>query len=155
MKKELTAALREYAQSIEAFYKGQYRDEMFLEGSRHLLPSDCRQALVPLEALDKMEQKELAAAVHLFGKALQIQPHLTGVIREFLRILGNDTGNPAETAGAEFQELAVQMKEALGLMVRNGQYQQAMSVVSQLLPLLPEDMELLKLQQQLLDKSQR
>ena len=37
-------------------------------------------------------------------------------------------------------------------MIDQGQYGEALSVISQLLPLLPEDMELLKLQQRLLGK---
>ena len=152
MKKELTETLREYAGCIKAFYQGQYREELFSAKSRYLLPADCRQALVFLEALENMEQGRLAEAVRYFGTALQIHPCMTGVIREFLRLLGNSAGNPGQTASAEFQGLATQMKMALGAMVQSGQYQQAMSVLGQLLPLMPEDMELLKLHQQLLER---
>lgn len=152
MRKELTDTLREYAGCIQAFYGEIYREELFSRESRYLLPADCRQALVLLDAVENMEQGNLAEAVRLFGTALQIHPRMTGVIREFLRLLGNDGGNPGQSAGAEFQGLAVQMKAALGAMVQTRQYQQAMSVLAQLLPLMPEDLELLKLHQQLLEK---
>ena len=42
------------------------------------------------------------------------------------------------------------MKEALRAMIDGGRYQEAMSVLPQLLPLLPDDMELMKMQQVLL-----
>ena len=45
------------------------------------------------------------------------------------------------------------MKAALNGMVQRGQYKEAMSVLSQLLPLLPNDMELLKLWQLLLSRT--
>ena len=152
MKKELISTLREYAKCILAFYRGIWQESLFSRESRHLLPPDCRQALTLLDALENMEQGCMAEAVRLFGKALQIHPGMTGVIREFLRLLGNATANPAQTAGAEFQGLAVQMKTALASMMQSGQYSQAFSVVTQLLPLLPEDMELLKLHQHLLSE---
>lgn len=150
MKKELIEALREYAECIESFYEIQYHEEMFSDKSRHLLPVDCRQAFVVLDALEKLDQKQPAEAVRLLRTVLRLYPQMTGVIREVLRLLTHEVENPAETAGAEFQTLAAQMKEAVKGMIEQGQYQEALSVVSQLFPLLPEDMELFRLHQQLL-----
>ncbi len=150
MKTELMKALREYAECIVAFYQMQYYKEMFSDKSRHLLPVDCRQTLVVLDALEKLDQKQPAEAVRLLRTALKLYPQMTGVIREVLRLLTHEVENPAETAGAEFLGLAVQMKEAVKGMMEQGQFQEALSVVSQLFPLLPEDMELLRLHQKLL-----
>ena len=75
---------------------------------------------------------------------------MTGVVREVLRLLKNEIDHPAPAAGPEFEQLAAQMKAALSAMLQAGQYQEATSVLTQLLPLLPNDMELLKIQQQLL-----
>lgn len=152
MKKELLEALREYASSLETFYRMQYYERMFSEKSRHLLPVDCRQALVVLDALDKLEQKKPVEAIRLFRTVLKMYPKMTGVIREVLRLISHETENPAETAGTEFQGLAIQMKMALQGMMGQGQYKEAMAVVTQLLPLLPEDMDLLKIHQKLLEK---
>ena len=79
---------------------------------------------------------------------------MTGVIREVLRLLKNEAEHPLPAAGAEFEQLAVQMKAALKGMIEGGQYTEAVSVLSQLLPLLPGDIELLKMQQMLLRKTQ-
>ena len=75
---------------------------------------------------------------------------MTGVVREVLRLLKNEIDRPAPAAGPDFEQLAAQMKAALSAMLQAGQYQEATSVLTQLLPLLPNDMELLKIQQQLL-----
>lgn len=95
---------------------------------------------------------DLAETVKLFRQVLKIYPQMTGVIREVLRLLKNEAEHPAAAAGAEFDQLAVQMKAALKTMIQNGQYPEAMSVLTQLLPLLPEDMELVKMHQCLLEE---
>ena len=153
MKEELLKALGKYCQCIRAFYKGQYQETMFEEKSRYLLPSDCRMALTVQDALEHWTQGKLTETVRLFRQALKIYPQITGIIREVLRLLKNETAGPPQTAGAEFEQLAVQMKAALNGMVQRGQYKEAMSVLSQLLPLLPNDMELLKLWQLLLSRT--
>ena len=123
---------------------------MFEDSVRYLLPADCRMSLAVLEALDSWKQGNPSETVRLFRQILGFCPQMAGVIREALRLLKNELDHPAPAAGPEFEQLAFQMKAALKTMIQNGQYQEAMSVLSQLLPLLPDDMELLKLQQQLL-----
>ena len=150
MKAELLNTLEEYAGCIYDFYQKQYREEIFEEALRSLLPADCRMSLVILEALENWKEGMLAETVRLFRQTIQINPQMTGVIREALRLLKNEMNHPTPTAGPEFDQLAIQMKDALKAMIENKQYTEAMSVLNQLLPLLPNDMELLKIQQRLL-----
>ena len=150
MKKAFLENLEKYALCIHSFYKSQYQSSMFEESFCHLLPADCRMSLAVLEALDSWKQGNPSETVRLFRQILSFCPQMAGVIREALRLLKNELDHPAPAAGPEFEQLAFQMKAALKTMIQNGQYQEAMSVLSQLLPLLPDDMELLKLQQQLL-----
>ena len=153
MKKAFLENLEKYALCISSFYRGQYQEAMFEDSASHLLPPDCRMSLAVLEALDHWKKGNLAETVRLFRQVLGIYPQMTGVIREALRLLKNELDYPAPAAGPEFEQLALQMKAALKIMLQNGQYQEAMSVLSQLLPLLPSDTELLKLQQQLLART--
>ena len=150
MKGELLEALEAYAQCIQSYYEGQYQASMFEESSCSLLPADCRMALAILEALENWKQGKLADTLRLFRTALKIYPQMTGVVREVLRLLKNEIDHPAPAAGPEFEQLAVQMKAALKAMIQAGQYHEAMPVLTQLLSLLPNDMELLKIQQLLL-----
>ncbi len=150
MKESFLENLEKYALCISSFYRGQYQEAMFEDSVRYLLPADCRMSLAVLEALDSWKQGNPSETVRLFRQILSFCPQMAGVLREALRLLKNELDHPAPAAGPEFEQLAFQMKAALKTMIQNGQYQEAMSVLSQLLPLLPDDMELLKLQQQLL-----
>ena len=125
---------------------------MFENNFRHLLPADFRMASAVLEALDNWRQGNLAQTIRLFRQIIGIYPEMTGVILEALRLLKNEIDHPAPAAGPEFEQLAVQMKAALETMLAGGQYAEAMSVLTQLLPLLPNDTDLIKLHQQLLSK---
>ena len=150
MKQKLLETLEAYAKCIQSFYQELYQDTMFDARFHSLLPADCRMALAVLEALEDWKQGKLADTLRLFRTALKIYPQMTGVVREVLRLLKNEIDRPAPAAGPEFEQLAAQMKAALSAMLQAGQYQEATSVLTQLLPLLPNDMELLKIQQQLL-----
>lgn len=152
MKAKIYSGLRAYSQCVVDFYKMQYRDEIFERENRLILSEECRFALLALEALDDMEKGEMAKAVRAFRDALRIYPNMTSVVNEIIRYLKQDMNHPPVNAGTEFEQLAVQMKEALRGMIQAGQYEQASPVVEQLLPLLPEDLELLKMRQAILSR---
>ena len=142
--------LKKYSGSVLRFYQIQYRDEMFSNIARILLPKDCRFSLFVWEALEKMEQGKFPEAVRLFRTALRLYPKMTGVIREVIRQMTARVETPAMNTGAEFQMLAGQMKEALKAMIEKQQYAEALPIILQLSPLLPEDLELLRMRQNVL-----
>ena len=88
----------------------------------------------------------------MFRLALKCYPVMTGVVQEAIRWMKNRLENPAPDAGEEFRILAGQMKQSLSTLVEQRQYVQALSVMQQLCPLLPEDLELLRIRQQLFTK---
>ena len=123
--KALMDALNEYFQCVQDYYRAQYRDDMF-EGERlSLLPKDCRFALMAQDALAKIDEGASAEGARLFTETI---------------------------AGAsdEFAQLAVQMKEAVQGIIANRQHKEALAVIEQLLPLLPNDLDILKLRQKAL-----
>lgn len=146
----MVCALKEYSGYILQFYRIQYRDEMFSEEKRTLLPKDCRFALFVWEALGKMEHAEFLEAVRLFRRALKFYPSMTSVVREAIRHISQKADLPVQNTGEEFQMLGRQMKEALRTLVDNGQNAEALQVILQLSPLLPEDLELLRMRQKVL-----
>ena len=146
----LMDALSEYCQCVLRFYQGQYRKELFNEERYSLLPWDCRFAILAAEGLRNLEKRCFPEAVRRFRSSLQYYPGMTGVLHEVIRLMARQADNPASNTGAEFQALAVQMKEALKVMLEKGQYTEAMSVAKQLSSLLPDDLELLRLRQNIL-----
>ena len=147
---KLMKTLSEYTETILLFYKMQYRDEMFRQENQNFLPRSCRFAFLLSEAIQKMEHMEYEKAVHLLHSALFLDPEMTGVISEVVREISGRTKNPMLNTGTEFQMLAKQMKAALKKMLKNKQYQDAQPIVTQLLQLLPEDLELLRIRQKLI-----
>ncbi len=146
---KLMKTLSEYAETILSFYKMQYRDEMFRQENQNFLPRSCRFACLLSEAIQKIEHMEYEKAVHLLHSALLLNLEMTGVISEVVREISGKIKNPMLNTSAEFQMLAKQMKAALKTMLINKQYQDAQPIVTQLLQLLPEDLELLRIKQKI------
>ena len=127
-----------------------YKEEFVEESNRGLLPVECRFAFFAREALEQLSGGQMIQAVKSFQKALLVYPKLSGVIRELLRQLQKGQSiQTAQTENPEFQQLAVQMKAAVNIMLDNRQYQEAATIMAQLTQLLPDDLELLKLRQKL------
>lgn len=147
---ELTETLGAYCQCTLDFYKGQYREELLKEEQQYLLPKELQFALTAGKALERMEENEMAEALRLFRQAIHGYPPMTGVARELIRKVRKDMDRPAVKAEGEFLQLSLQMKTAVKGMLEAGQYQNALSVTEQLLTLLPEDLELLRIRQGLL-----
>lgn len=115
-----------------------------------LLPQNCRFAVLVSEAVQKLEEKAYAQAARILCSALRLDTEMTGVLNEFSRLITEKMKNPVQDAGGEFLALAEQMKSALGTMLQNRQYEEALSIITQLSPLLPGDLEILRIKQEVL-----
>ena len=91
--------------------------------------------------------------MHLLGEAYHIRPDMTGVITELFRQAARRLDDPALRAGEEFLQLAAQMKGMLHTLMETGQNPQAEEIMNQLLPLMPEDLELIHARQELIRRS--
>lgn len=117
---------------------------------RAFLPAKCRFAQITLKAMEEFRQEKTAEAVRLLGVAYHTCPDMAGVIIEVFRQAARRTDNPALHAGAEFSQLAAQMKGMLHALMEGGQNPQADEILNQLLPLMPEDLELIRVRQELI-----
>ena len=153
MWEELTGMLESYCQCILAFYKSQYKSEMFEEKSCVFLPGECRFAMTALDALNRLERGTPTEAVHLFRTCIKIFPSMTGVLTELLRQALRRIHDPALQAAEEFFRLAGQMKGTLSTLLEAGQTVQAAGILDQLLPLMPEDVELIRMRQELIRRT--
>ena len=150
MQDKLTEAFEAYCGSIIRFYQLLYQEDVFDEKKREQLPEECQFALFACEALGEINNMDYPVAVRLFRLALRKYPAMTGVINELIRQMNKSLDNPAQNAGNEYQQLAVQLKSALSTLAEQGKYTEAMSILPQLVSLLPEDLELLRIKQRLL-----
>lgn len=148
--KKFIDTLSEYAETILSYYKIQYRDEIFHQDNLKIFPCSCRFAFLISEALQKLESMEYEKAICLLHSALLLDSEMTGVINELVCEIAEMVNTPVYSPDSEFQILAKQMKETLQKMLDNGQYTEAFSIASQLAPLIPDDLELLRLRQKIL-----
>lgn len=142
--------LEAYCLCILEFYKGLYRDELFAEGTKGILPADCRGAQTALMALEKLKQQQMAEAIRLFGEVFHTNLSMTGMVTELFRQAVRRMDDPALGAGLEFRQLAGQMKAALHALMTQGQLAQAGEILNQLLLLMPEDMEIIRIRQEII-----
>ena len=152
MQDQLTEIFDEYCRYIIRFYQLLYQKNMMDEKKREQLPEECQFAFLAIEALEDIKNMEYPSAVRLFRLALRQYPAMTGVINELIRQMGKHLDNPAQNAGKEYQKIAAQLKEVLSALTEQGKYAEAMSILPQLVSLLPEDLELLRIKQRLLKK---
>lgn len=150
MQDKLPEAFDDYCRYIIQFYQLLYQEDMFDKKKREQLPEECQFAFLACEALDEINNMDYPTAVRLFRLALRKYPAMTGVINELIRQMNKSLDNPAQNAGNEYQQLAVQLKSALSDLAEQGKYTEAMSILPQLVSLLPEDLELLRIKQRLL-----
>ena len=147
---ELIDILQEYVQCIHTYYKRQYRDEFLGNENEVLLPKEYHFAILVSDTLEKIRCEDYLGAIRLFRTALPLDTSMTGVITELIRYMMKKVEHPHTNAGIEFEGLAKQMKSALNIMFGKKQYTEALSILPQLVSLLPEDLELLRMKQRLL-----
>jgi glycosyltransferase involved in cell wall biosynthesis len=147
---ELIQTLEDYCLCIMEFYKGLYREEMFEGKNISCLPKECRFAATVLEALEKLEQMQMPEAVRLLSDAIHVKTDMWGVVTELFRQAARRMDDPALQAGDEFLNLAGQMKETLYTLLDAGQTAQASQILKQVLPLIPEELELIWIGQELI-----
>lgn len=147
---ELIDILQEYVQCIHTYYKRQYRDEFLGNENEVLLPKEYHFAILVSDTLEKIRCEDYLGAIRLFRTALPLDTSMTGVITELIRYMMKKVEHPHTNAGIEFEGLAKQMKSALNIMFEKKQYTEALSILPQLVSLLPEDLELLRMKQRLL-----
>ncbi len=140
--------LKEYCQCILDFYRGLYKEEWLSEENTGFLPMEYRFARITLKALEELRAGQIVEMVRLFGDSLHIYPKMTGVVIEFIRQAACKMNDPAQNADTEFLQLAGQMKEALHTLLATGQTVQAAAILEQILPLLPQDLELIRYRQE-------
>lgn len=147
---ELESLLDEYCKTINSFYKEQYHKSMFSDRNKHLLPKDYQFASLAYASLEKIKQKNFPEAIRLLRSSLSFKPEMTGAVNEVIRQMKNQADDPSRDAAGEYQSLAIQLKQAVSSLINQGMYQEAFSTLPQLTALLPADLELLRIKQNLL-----
>lgn len=150
---EMTTDLETYCLCTIEFFRCLYREELFHEEICSFLPAEWHFAQTTLKAMDSLRQGQITESVRLLGDAFRICPDMTGIVTELFRQASRRLNDPALHADPEFLNLAGQMKKTLHTLLETNQTTQASRILAQLLPLMPEDLEFIRIRQDLIRRT--
>lgn len=130
-----------------------YNEKILRNPEHYALPFQYKFAFIIKNILENLEHKRYADCIPLLKKALQMYPDMTVVIKKLSRYLEEKMSASGPAVSEEFAALGRQVKQVLCGLMENKQWQEAYGVVNQLAALLPEDLEVLKLKQEILRQS--
>ena len=146
----LISMLDSFCEAVLHYYTSLYREEYFEGDMLFCLPSICQFGVAIRETLDMIEKENWQDAIKGLRTALDIHPGLSVLIKRLLDHVVMQSKETPQKAGGEFEVLGRQIKEVLGGMIERREYVQAEPIMEQLLTLLPDDLEVLKMKQVML-----
>lgn len=149
----LVSTLGTFCRILSDYYRSLYREENFEGDNVFRLPAICQFGIAIQDTFEKIENENWGDAVKGLRKALDIHPGLSVVIKRLLDHVIEKSEEASRKKGEEFEALSVQIKQALRGMIERQEYCQAEPVIAQLLSLLPNDMEVLKMKQIMLQNA--
>lgn len=139
-----------YCESVIADAGMLYRKEILEDPDSYMLPAKYKFAVRIKETLGLIENGRIVECVPLLTEALHICPQMSGAVSHLTRYLNELIKNPPRPISEEFLSLGGQVKQMLFGLMENKQWNEAYGVSTQLVSLLPEDLEVLRLKQEIL-----
>lgn len=146
----LLELLEDYCKSIISDTTRIYRDEILNDLDSYILPAQYKFAVRIHNALQLIANGNYAECIPLLTEALHLCPQLSIAVSGLTKYLTEKVANPPQPVSEEFKILGAQVKQMLYGLMENGQWADAYGVNAQLLALLPDDLEVLRLKQNIL-----
>lgn len=142
---ELKVCLERYTKVVIDYYKNRYQEEMKREENRYLLQMEYAFALYYQESC-----QEGFDQIECLKKAKESYPRMLVVVKRYMEYLLQEYDKKQRAGNEEFQQLGAQVKLQIKQMMKQNQYEGALPILMQLLSLMPNDLELLRLKQKIL-----
>ena len=142
--------LHQYCESVILDAETLYRPEVLADPETYAIPSQYRFAVAVCDALSAIDRGNLTDSGPLLKAAIQIYPKMSAAVNQLLRSLEEQIYLSSHTVPEEFTTLGDQIKQVLHELIENEQWEEAYGVTSQLIPLLPDDLEVLRMKQEIL-----
>ncbi len=146
----LLELLGKYCESVISDARMIYRDDLLNTPDSYILPAQYKFAMRIKDVLQLMENDNYGACIPLLTEALHLYPQLSIAVSGLTKHLNEKIKNPPHPVSAEFELLGGQVKQMLHGLIGNGQWEEAYGVNAQLISLLPDDLEILRLKQEIL-----
>ncbi len=146
----LLELLQEYCESILSEAKTLYKEEILSNPDYYALPSRYKFAFAIKTILVELADKSYDGCIPLLAKAVHALPEMAYVVKKLSIYLEEKLQSPSQPVSAEFEALGRQIKQVLQGMIAAGQWAEAFGIAEQLISLLPDDLEVIKLKQEIL-----
>lgn len=147
---ELIELLRQYCDSVRMEAETIYKEEIIADPDFYALPCRHRFALLMGKVLNYLADENYGECIGILGKAIRAYPQMAMVLSRLSEYLEEKMKAPRQPVSEEFSALGNQVKQMLLGLMESGQWQQAYGVSEQLAALLPGDLEVLKLKQEIM-----
>lgn len=142
--------LDEYCKSVRKESEMLYCDKVLKGRDSYAAPVQYRFAIRVEEALRLINSGNIADSISLLSAALHIYPQMSAAVSHLTRYLNEKIRTMGQPVSEEFRMLGGQVKQVLYGLIESGQWAEAKGVIHQLAALLPEDMEVLRLKQEII-----
>lgn len=139
-----------YAESGLVYYQNFYNQELFEGDAVKYLPEKCRFLLLLWDAEVYFSEGNYTECIRRLSEALVLRPEAPALIERILVRVQKEISKSGQLQGSEIQALGVQLKKAAGDLIEAGQYAEAWKIVAQLMQIMSEDLELIKMKQKIL-----
>ncbi len=146
----LLELLADYCKSIHKEAKTLYREEILAIPDYYALPSRYKFVFMAEKVLELLEQGKYSDCISLLRKAIHTYPDMSVVIGCLSDYMEEKMKEPPKPVSEEFTILGNQVKQVLLGLVANEQWGEAYGVADQLLALLPGDLEVVKIKQEIM-----
>ncbi|MCI8723501.1 MAG: hypothetical protein HFH16_07300, partial [Ruminococcus sp.] len=142
--------LEQYCESVLTDAETLYRSEVLADPETYAIPSQYRFAVIVRDALSIINHGDLAGSISLLKAAVQVYPRMSAAVNQLLQSLEEQICSSGQAVPEEFIVLGGQVKQVLHGLMEKGQWEEAYSVMAQLVSLLPNDLEVLCMKQEIL-----
>ncbi len=146
----LVDGLNQYCESVCTDALLLYKDEALADPETYALPTRYRFAVTLKEALGLIADGKYIEGFPFLKAALHIYPKMAGAVGQLLRCLEEELQMPKQAVSEEFKVLGSQVKQVLRGLMEAEKWDEAYVVIGQLLSLLPDDQEVLRMKQEIL-----
>lgn len=147
---KLIELLKEYCSSVHEEAVTLYRQEILAVPDYYALPSRYKFVFTAEKVFENLEAGRYETCISLLRDAIHTYPQMSGAIGCLSDYMEEKMKEPPQQVSEEFQVLGNQVKQVLNGLVAGEQWGEAYGVAEQLLALLPGDLEVLKMKQEIM-----
>lgn len=145
---DLFQEIEQYCQWVKEYTTSIYNEQLLSSCDDDFLPPNYRFALQMEKVFEDLERSNYPQVLQRLREIIYIYKPFCGVIRRMLSIIADEINQP-EQANPEFLALGAQVKKIVRSLIQENRYKDALPFIQQLSSLLPKDLEVVRLRQEL------